>query len=166
MTILLENVGAQKGLLILADEGQLVVEATCNVDEGIIPFRPPIPVQLGKFVPSAIVRFVSGTHENVVIDDARHDKRFQKDPYIKSSHPKSLLCAPVLRGVALSGIIYLENNLLSGVFTPERLEVIRVLTSQIAISIENAKLYDRVKKAEEKYRGIFENALEIGRAHV
>jgi len=49
--------------------------------------------------------------------------------------------APILRQGRLVGIIYLENELASGVFTPERMEVIRLLSAQVAISIENALLY-------------------------
>jgi PAS domain S-box-containing protein len=160
MTILLENRGAQKGFLILSNQDELEIEATCSVDEGVILFRPPVPVQSGAFLPGPIVRLVAATHETVVIDDARREKRFQTDPYIKGTQPRSVLCLPILQKAALTGIIYLENNLISGAFTPERLEVVRVLASQIAISVDNARLYDNLRKAEEKYRGIFDNAVE------
>ncbi len=160
MKILIENVGAQKGFLILRSQGRLMVEASCSVDEGVYLFRPPVSVQAQRQIPSSIVDFVDRTQKIVVIDDAGNGARFESDPYIKSMRPKSVLCVPILHQSVLTGVIYLENNLISGVFTPDCLEVINLLASQIAISIENARLYDGLKMAEKKYRGIFENAVE------
>ena len=58
----------------------------------------------------------------------------------------------------LSGLLYLENNLTTNAFTPERLEVLRVLASQAAISFDNARLYAGLRQNEEKYRTLFENS--------
>ena len=82
------------------------------------------------------------------------------DDYIRRERPKSILCAPITHKSALSGIIYLENNLVEGAFTSRRFEVIKHLTSQIAVSLENARLYDNLKRSEAEYREIFENAVE------
>ena len=41
----------------------------------------------------------------------------------------------------MSGILYLENNLTPGAFTSERVDILKILTGQIVISIENARLY-------------------------
>jgi PAS domain S-box-containing protein len=160
MKIVIENVGAQKGFLIFRSQGRLMVEAGCTVDENAYLFRPAVSVREVGQIPSMIVDFVARTHKNVVIDDAGNEGKFESDPYIKSIRPKSVLCVPILHQSALAGVIYLENNLISGAFTQERLEVINVLAIQIAISVENARLYDGLKKAEQKYRGIFENAVE------
>ena len=78
----------------------------------------------------------------------------------RRERPKSILCAPITHQSALSGIIYLENNLVEGAFTSRRFEVIKHLTSQIAISLENARLHENLKRTEAEYRGIFENATE------
>ena len=100
------------------------------------------------------------TREHLVFDNASLEERFVEDDYIKRERPKSILCAPITHQSALSGIIYLENNLVEGAFTSWRLKVIKHLSSQIAISLENARLYDNMKRAEAEYRGIFENATE------
>ncbi len=94
------------------------------------------------------------------MDNASREERFVEDDYIKRERPKSILCAPIIHKSSLNGIIYLENNLVEGAFTPRRFEVIKHLTAQIAISLENARLYDNMKRAEAEYRGIFENATE------
>ena len=100
------------------------------------------------------------TREHLVLENAAREKQFVEDDYIQRERPKSILCAPITHQSALSGIVYLENNLVEGAFTPRLLEVIKHLSSQIAISLENARLYDNLKRAEEEYRGIFENAVE------
>ena len=75
--------------------------------------------------------------ENLVLENAAREERFAGDDYIQSERPKSILCAPIIHKSSLSGIIYLENKLIEGAFTPQRLEVIKHLASQIAISDDN-----------------------------
>jgi PAS domain S-box-containing protein len=106
----------------------------------------------------SIINYTAHTRESVVLDDATHQGQFAQDPYIKAKQPKSVLCAPLLNQGNLIGMIYLENNLTSGTFTPERLEVLNILSSQAAISIENANLYSNLERSEKKYRTIFENS--------
>ncbi|MBW3586606.1 MAG: HAMP domain-containing histidine kinase, partial [Cyanobacteria bacterium 0813] len=66
---------------------------------------------------------------------------FTRTPYIIAVQPKSILCTPLINQGQLSGILYLENNLTTGAFTPDRLEILKLLSSQISISIKNAQLY-------------------------
>jgi PAS domain S-box-containing protein len=84
------------------------------------------------------------------LNDAIHEGNFTSDPYIIKQQPKSVLCAPLLNQGKLVGILYLENNLTTGAFTLDRLEILNLLSSQAAISIENAKLYADVRATEVK----------------
>ena len=86
------------------------------------------------------------------MDNASREERFIEDDYIRKERPKSILCAPIIHKSSLSGIIYLENNLVEGAFTSRRLEVIKHLTSQIAISLENARLHENLKKALDELK--------------
>jgi len=70
---------------------------------------------------------------------------FINDPYIVEHQPKSILGCPMIYQENLQGIIYLENSLVRGAFTPQKLEVLQVLLSQVSISIENAHLYKNLK---------------------
>jgi PAS domain S-box-containing protein len=160
MKIVIENVGAQAGSLILESDGGLLVKAHCAVDRGEVLTEPFLPVAEADYLSDAIVAYVARTGKHLVLNDAVREGMFTNDPYVKSRRPRSILCAPILHKSELIGALYLENNLISKAFTPERLEVLKVLSSQIAISLENAKLYGDLKEAEEKYRGIFENAVE------
>ena len=84
---------------------------------------------------------------------------FTEDKYIRQQRPRSILCLPLVKQAKLMGVLYLENNLVSGVFTSERLAMLQLLASQAAISLDHARLYadlirennDR-RKAEEKLR--------------
>ena len=145
MKIVIENAGARKGFLILAsqDQKELHIEAKGEIDEDRVNVLQSIPVKLSRELSSAMVEYVARTKENLVLNDAANEGRFITDPYVMTTKPKSILCFPIIYKGKLSGIIYLENDLTIGAFTPERLEVLKLLTSQIAISIENALLYQK-----------------------
>jgi predicted ATPase/signal transduction histidine kinase/DNA-binding NarL/FixJ family response regulator/tRNA A-37 threonylcarbamoyl transferase component Bud32 len=140
MQILLENAGAETGTLILDKSGTLLIEATGRVDQDETIVQQSIAVEESQ-LPISIINYVRQTLENVVLDDATHEGIFTTDKYILEQQPKSILCAPIIHQSKLIGILYLENNLTIGAFTAERVEVLRLLSSQAAISIENARLY-------------------------
>ena len=160
MKVLMENVGAQKGVLIFNQGGGLVVEAYSTLDQEIVLSRSGLPVADFKDMSLEIVEHVARTRENVVLYDASREGQFMQGPYIKANSSRSILCVPIIHKTELTGIVYLENSLSAGVFTTERLEVINILATQIAISVENAKLFSNLKTTEEQYRSIFENAVE------
>ncbi len=96
-------------------------------------------------LPVAIINYVARTQENVVLHNATEEEQFIRDPYIVATQPKSILCTPLLHQGKLSGILYLENNLTTDAFTSDHIEVLRILSAQAAISIENARLYGQLE---------------------
>lgn len=122
--------------------GQLFIEVSRKCGQEEITSQQSIPVNSSQQLPISIVNYVHRTHENVVLNDATLEKVFATDNYIITNQPKSILCTPIVNQGKLIGILYLENNLIAGAFTPERLEVLQLLSSQAAISIENARLYN------------------------
>ncbi len=161
MKITIENAGAQKGFLILNEKGNWVIEAVGKVDtdrEALassqssevsvlqsIPINSVEPSTQIPFLSTAIINYVANTQENVVLHDATNEGQFTNDPYIVTTKPQSLLCIPLLHQGKLSGILYLENNLTTGAFTPERVETLKILSAQAAISIDNAYLYEQLE---------------------
>jgi GAF domain-containing protein len=135
--LMIENAGAQKGCLVLESKGRLRVEAVGALDKTA---RSPlsVPVESSPDVSPAIVNYVSRTQESIVLGDALNEGMFIADAYVLENHPKSVLCMPITRRARLMGILYLENNLTTNAFTPERLETLELLSSQAAISLENA----------------------------
>ncbi|MCZ0900576.1 GAF domain-containing protein, partial [Microcoleus sp. HI-ES] len=91
------------------------------------------------------------TRSDLVLSNAAAEGLFTADPYIAKHQLQSILCTPIINQGKLIGILYLENNLTVGAFTPHRLEVLRLLSSQVAISLENALLYNSVEqKVQER----------------
>ncbi len=159
MEIVIENSGAQKGLLLLNRGNKLMVEAKIYLSE-MEAHLGSSPVAQSKDLSLAIVNYVARTRETIILGNATKEGKYVSDPYIISSQTKSVLCMPIIYSGNLTGILYLENNLTLDVFTPQRLEIISILSTQAAISIENASYYRLLKESEAKYRSIFDNSTE------
>ncbi len=131
--IIVENAGAVQGCLLSEQAGNWVIEVSENYEE-------KREIQLA----TTTVNYVARTQEAIVLNNAAKEGQFTQDPYIISHQPKSILCVPLINQNKLVGIIYLENNLATGAFTPERVETVQLLGAQAAISLENARLYENL----------------------
>jgi len=146
LKISLANAGATKCVLLLKREQYLQVVAL--VEEGQEPeLLPSIPLESSQDVAISLVNTVKRSLKPLVIVDARVSPQVAGDIYIQKHQPKSILCIPILNQGQLIGILYLENNLTVGAFTSERIEVLNLLASQAAISLENARLYQESQQA-------------------
>ena len=141
----LENAGATRGALILRRDGQLLVEAVGAIGETEMALPAQPLEECAGYLPLSLVQFVARTRENVVLADAAREGIFTGDAYIVAQKSKSVLCAPIVHQAKLNGLIYLENPLVAGAFTPQRLEVLGVLSAQAAISLQNARLYGKLE---------------------
>jgi class 3 adenylate cyclase/GAF domain-containing protein len=151
MKIIIENAGAQKGFLILESKGQLLIEAEGSVARDNVTVLRSISIKSNQSLSAGIINYVARTRESVVLNDATREGNFTNDPYIQENQPKSILCTPLINQGQLSGIVYLENNLTTGAFTPDRLEMLNLLSTQAAISIENARLYTNMEDLNKAY---------------
>ncbi len=147
MHFLIENAGAEKGVLILLEDGQLVIEAACSVqDEQEILSQQHQPIEDALNISAAIVRYVMRSKELVVLSNATENEQFSADAYLKQAGIKSVLCVPLQDKGKIMGALYLENNLATDVFTPKQVEILKVLSAEIAIALENARLYRRLEE--------------------
>jgi class 3 adenylate cyclase/GAF domain-containing protein len=156
MRILIENAGAQCGYLILETEGKLRIKASGSVSSDTITVLQSTPIEsVGAQgvapLPVSIINYVARTCKSVVLNDATHEGNFTNEPYIKKHQPKSILCFPLQHQGKLAGIIYLENNLTTEAFTSDRIELLNLLSSQAAISIENARLYNNLTELNQAF---------------
>ncbi|MBC7858422.1 MAG: EAL domain-containing protein [Burkholderiaceae bacterium] len=160
MRTLLENAGAQHACLILMRGGKLSLAAIANVEQQEVRVQhqrgPDLP-EPGAMLPEAILNYVQRSREHVLLADTAEPHPFAGDPYFTRRHPKSLLCLPILRQAALLGVLYLENNLITHAFTPNRVAVLELLASQAAISLENACLYTDLREREARIRRLVES---------
>ena len=180
MKIVIENAGATRGILILPAQSkvemgqfaakpsnQWVIKALGTVESDTVELLKSIPLESvngnsdNPLVCQAIINYVIRTQKNLVLDNATTDKKFNRNSYIVKQQPKSILCTPLVDRAKLVGVLYLENNLATNAFTTDRIELLNLLSSQIAISIENAKLYSELQ-SNQKTLTQFLEAMPVG----
>ncbi|MBF2048635.1 MAG: AAA family ATPase [Elainella sp. C42_A2020_010] len=161
MQVAIENAGAEKGVLLLPDGDRWLIRAKVTQNRShpqtlqIDSLYRSLPTESSQDVPMSLVHYVARTRLTLTIEDASREAT--ADPYIQQQQPKSMLCMPILRQGNLTGILYLENNLTSGAFTRDRLNVLNLLMAQAAISLENARLYEQL----EDYSSTLEARIEM-----
>ncbi|MDB9306380.1 ATP-binding protein [Nodularia spumigena CS-591/12] len=159
--ILLENTAAQKALLLLLKDNQLYIEAFGTAVDDEVTVLQTIPVENYDNLPISVVNSVLRTQKIVVLNDATVAEPFNVDRYIQKFQSKSILCLPIIYQSQLTGIIYLENQLTAGAFIPERVEVLKILVSQMAIAIENAYLYTREQDKTRQLKQSLKDLQEV-----
>jgi predicted ATPase/signal transduction histidine kinase len=149
LTTVVQMSGANQCVLMLQDGSDLTVQARAELTElGPIEtqvLHPPVPLSDSQSVPISLVNTVKRHLEPAVITDATQHPQLIGDVYIQTQQPKSLLCYPILHQGKLLGMVYLENNLATGAFTRDRVELLNLLCAQAAVSLENARLYQQAQ---------------------
>ncbi len=168
MSIAIENAGAERGSLILERDGQAFIQAEGTRETVEVKLHDAVPLDRAMSLSKGIVNYARRTLESVVLADARADDRYASDEYVARKRPRSILCTPVLKQGRLIGVLYLENNLVTSAFTSDRIKLLQLVSSEAAISIENARLYDEMKQeaaqrrqAEETLRSVVEGTAAV-----
>lgn len=165
MQILIENAGAQTGFLILENAGEWAIEASGELNDGegenVYSTQVLQSISTANRLPESIIQYVIRTHESILLNNATREGNFINDSYIQHHQPQSVLCLPLLNQSKLVGVLYLENQLAAGAFTPERTQVLNLLSTEAAIAIENAKLYSKLRASESKMARFLE-AISVG----
>ncbi|MDY6900767.1 MAG: GAF domain-containing protein, partial [Cyanobacteriota bacterium] len=169
MQVVMQNAGAKKAALILLNEdtSTLILKAIASSSESIKLLN--LPYQDSQDIPTTLINHVKRTQKIIVLDNATEQNNFIADSYFIDKQPKSLLCMPILDRGKLIGLLYLENNLTIGAFTQNRVEILNLLCTQAAISLENAQLYSKLEnysytleqKVEERTQEITQKATEL-----
>ncbi|KYF73559.1 AAA family ATPase [Sorangium cellulosum] len=151
LRLAVEHAGAEEGCVVLA-RGERLWTAAVEAPGGVVRLLDAGEAPPGA-LPQSVLNYARRSHERVLIDDAaaaRH--RFMEDEYFRRKRPRSVLCLPIVRQARLIGLLYLENNLVTGAFTPARLSVLELLASQSAISLENAMLFSELEQENAERR--------------
>lgn len=152
LRIILESTGAQKIFFIVEREDELFLRARYLSDGGGFELFPvdgsgekgerlvrSINLSIG------VLRFVRKRKEPVILEDAAARGMFMNDPYFRAKGVRSVLCFPMPETGAGAGMVYLENETVPGLFTPDRVELVSVLVKQAAVSLQNARLYEQAR---------------------
>jgi len=161
LRIALEHAGAQKACLMLVHDDRLFVESIASVDgDATRRLNPALALEDCDDVPHSIVQFVARTKQSLVLADATREDVFTQDAYVKAFQPLSVMCLPISSRNEVIGVLYIEHRWLTGLFTSQRVEVLSLLASQAAISIENARLYSDLESTRDEYRALYDSANE------
>ena len=152
MRTAIEHAGAERGLLILlrGEEHWIEAEATTASNQAKVDLQH-LKVTAAD-LPESVFRYALRTKEPVLLHDASGQSQFSTDEYLREHHAKSVLCLPIVKQTRLLGMLYLENNLTPHAFTPARMAVLKLLASEAAISMENARLYRDLAEREARIR--------------
>ncbi|MBD2164244.1 AAA family ATPase [Calothrix membranacea FACHB-236] len=154
LSIIIENAGADKCVLMLLRDNRLLIKGA--ITQGTNPVvLQRIPVEESQDIPHKLIYKVKHSQQTVVLLDATADTTLANDPYIVRQQPQSILCSPILHQGKLMGILYLENNLTTGAFTSDRVEILNLICAQAAISLENARLYESAQEYAQKLEQSF-----------
>ncbi len=157
MRTAIEHAGAERGLLILPRGDEQWIEAEVTSQNSNVTVDLQQGRVTGADLPEPMLRYVLRTHESVLLQDAERQGAFADDAYVRENHARSVLCLPLLKQSRLLGVLYLENSLAPGVFTPARLAVLKLLASEAAISLENTRLYADLQERESRVRRLVDS---------
>jgi diguanylate cyclase (GGDEF)-like protein len=140
--ILLKDAGASRAILLVREENAWFVEAEGTLLNQKVTLSQADPLENRSDIPLSLVSFAQRTQELVLIQQAKELERYSMhDPYLSHVKPQSILLLPVFYQGMLRHLLYLENRDTSYAFTPTHIQTLKLLASQAAISLENARLY-------------------------
>jgi len=152
MAIAIEHAGADRGLLILCKGADVRIEAEAKTRRDGLEVCLIGTAATGSELPLTMLQYVLRTRESVVLSDALVHNEFSSDDYLSRKQCRSVFCLPLVRQAKLIGVLYLENSLTPGAFSPARASLLKLLASQAAISLENSHLYRELAEREGRIR--------------
>lgn len=157
--ILLENAGAGRVVYLTKANHDYIIQAEGWAADKKLIIMEGRTLEMALDLPKKIIYHVEYGKTSIILDNASLSD-YRNDPYIAQNQHKSLMCMPIISKGEMIGILYLENNLIEGAFSPERIEILKIISTQLAISLENTNLYTTLETSEEKYRTLVDNISE------
>lgn len=147
----MENAGARYGALLQEERGQLRLATEREGEPGLGEGRIGLPVEQTG-LPHGLLRSVWLTQKSVVLADAAGSHAYGSCGRWQGASQVSVLCVPVVAAGETVGVLYLENELITGCFTPDREMLAHLLASQAAIAMANARLFQDLGAAHDGLR--------------
>ncbi|OYU26953.1 MAG: hypothetical protein CFE41_13225 [Burkholderiales bacterium PBB2] len=170
LAVLLQHAGAEHGAIVSHEDDQLIVEVMGGLREGgaaadaVAGGLAPSPLfcehlglplaELGDAgsarLPSSLIEYTKLSRRSLVLNQLGRDERFAHCPYLQAQAPKSALCLPVITQGRLVALVYLENRQLENAFTTRHQQTLELLSSQAAIALVNAKMFEELEAKVER----------------
>jgi sigma-B regulation protein RsbU (phosphoserine phosphatase) len=127
---------AERGFLMLRDDArdELEFKVARGMDRSDLE-SPEFQVS------TSVIKKVQQTHSPLLTDNAQFDARFTRGESIMILGLRSILCVPIMVKDRLTGLVYVDNRLHTGIFNEEHRELLTAFASQAGVAIENARLY-------------------------
>lgn len=136
MDEVISAVKAERGFVMLKDNNEkLTFRVARGMDQQTIE-DPEFQVS------RSVIDKVASEGKPILTSDAQSDLRFNMRQSVMSMGLRAILCAPLKIKDKLTGVIYVDNRLHAGIFTPADMELLSYIASSAAIAIENARLYE------------------------
>jgi class 3 adenylate cyclase len=151
VTSVRESAGATRVCLLLREHAgqELLVQADTRSGRAAqVMQRTPIAE---ADLPVGMIRYVVRTGESFVTADALRHRDLVNDPYTRTHGTRSMLAMPVVHRGEPLGVLYLENDVTTHAFDPKRVATLRILASQAAISLQNARLYEHIQRMADSF---------------
>lgn len=149
-------VRAERGFILLVDgeTGRVWGEAVRNLDKAALEATLSGTDSTNRAeISTSVVETVLDSAQPLLTHNAMEDPRFAARQSVQLSHLRSVLCVPLMTQGRVLGIIYLDNRAQSGMFTEKQLTMLSAFANQAAVAMENARLYDNLRKSlEERLR--------------
>ncbi len=144
-------VNAEASSLMLLDEATNELFFDVTLGEKGEKLRQ-IRLKLGE----GIAGWVAKEGKPLMVADARKDPRFfVKADEVTKFETKSVLCIPLMIKERIIGVMEAINQVGRGYFVDEDREIFEAFASQAAIAIENARLFQNLKREKEKIEAVF-----------
>ncbi|REG83454.1 adenylate/guanylate cyclase domain-containing protein [Algoriphagus antarcticus] len=150
MQLVSENAGADRAFLITIEKEKKLIKATIDNSTNEIKVLQDIPYEEYEEISHSVINSVLRSGDTLVLDDATKTLPFSDEEYIRENKIKSILCIPQKHSGVGFSLLYLENSSLSGAFTKERIEILQVMATQTAISLQNAMLLESTNQLNDK----------------
>ncbi|MEP7267130.1 MAG: adenylate/guanylate cyclase domain-containing protein [Saprospiraceae bacterium] len=150
MNLVAENAGAENAYLVFIEAGKKLIKASVNKSKDKVDVLQNIAYEGFEFISHAVVNYVAHNGELLVLDDAPNIIPYSNDPYILGNEIRSIVCIPLKHRGASFAFLYLENKNVNGAFTKERIEILQVISTQTAISLQNAMLFEKTSQLNKE----------------
>jgi PAS domain S-box-containing protein len=153
-----ENVGAERGTLIVLDDHQRPQEAAIVYNRELLTYTFQ---QLQAIVERGLAGWVMRNLKSVLVTDTSKDERWlhRPDDDVNASGAKSAICIPLLARDRVIGILTIVHPR-PGFLTEEHLALLQAIADQAGVFVNNARLYDSLQAATRRYRELFEDSID------
>lgn len=149
MDTIIRLTGAERGFLMLKDpKGELQFRVARNVE------RESLASEASQ-ISRTVVEQVANGGEPVVTTNAQADPRFSAQESVVGYNLRSIVCVPLKFRGQVTGVIYVDNRIRTGLFTESERDLLAAFGNQAAIAIENARQFQEVTELKNLLDNVF-----------